>query len=84
MSTSSDTRLHFEGVLDKAGKRFFEVSLCNAYLVRLRNLNYGSVDWKGETNNWEINDDSVCDYKIKKQWFKAWIIQREIIVIMEN
>lgn len=24
MSTSSNTRLHFEGVLDKAGKRFFE------------------------------------------------------------
>lgn len=65
---------YFEGVFDKVGKRFFEVSVCNVYLVCLRNLNYGLVDWKGKMNNWEINDNFVCDYKIKKEWFKVWII----------
>jgi len=44
MSNSSDSRLYFEGVLDKAGKRFFEVSCVvikcahsgiNYYVVRL-------------------------------------------------
>lgn len=39
MSTSSDARLHFEGVLDKAGKRFFEVRV---YLHFKQNLIYSA------------------------------------------
>ena len=37
MSSSGDTRLHFEGVLEKAGKRFFEVRV-NVHITTIINL----------------------------------------------
>ena len=40
MSNSSDSRLYFEGVLDKAGKRFFEVSCVVNKCTHHSGINY--------------------------------------------